>query len=103
MTDTGGPAFGGFKVKDGDGRPGATLKDQWDRYAVFENVQGMELLDWFAGQALMGILSNSQYPTQSSGEPFDQYAARVTDTAYKIADAMIKHGRRRKKEMCSTW
>ena len=48
------------------------------------DVKNIELDDWFAGQALMGILSNSQYPTQSSGEPFDQYAARVTDTAYKI-------------------
>ena len=67
------------------------------------DVKNFELDDWFAGQALMGILSNSHYPPQSSGEPFDQYAARITDTAYRIADAMIKHGRRRKKEMCSTW
>ena len=62
------------------------------------DVKNIELDDWFAGQALTGILSNSQYPAQSSGEPFDQYAARVTDTAYRIADAMIKHGRRRKRE-----
>jgi hypothetical protein len=67
------------------------------------DVKNIELDDWFAGQALLVILSNSQYPTQSAGEPFDQYAARLTDTAYKISDAMIKHGRRRKKEMCSTW
>ncbi len=67
------------------------------------DVKSIELGDWFAGQALLGILSNSQYPTQSSGEPFDQYAARVTDTAYKIAEAMMKHGRRLKREMCTTW
>jgi hypothetical protein len=67
------------------------------------DMKNIELEDWFAGQALLGILSNSTYPPQSSGEPFDQYAARVTDTAYKIAEAMIKHGRRRRKEMCSTW
>ena len=67
------------------------------------DVKNIELGDWFAGQALLGILSNSQYPTQSSGEPFDQYAARVTDTAYKIAEAMMKHGRRLKREMCTTW
>jgi len=67
------------------------------------DVKIIELGDWFAGQALLGILSNSQYPTQSAGEPFDQYAARVTDTAYKISEAMMKHGRRLKREMCTTW
>jgi len=57
-------------------------------------MKGLELRDWFAGQALAGILSNSQYPPQSSGEPFDQFVARVTDKAYRIAEAMIKEGRR---------
>lgn len=63
------------------------------------DVKNIDLGDWFAGQALLGILSNSQYPPQSSGEPFDQYAARVTDTAYKIAEAMMKQGQRLKREM----
>ena len=66
------------------------------------DVKDVELGDWFAGQALLGILSNSHYPTQSSGEPFDQYAARVTDSAYRIADAMMKQGRRLKRETWST-
>jgi hypothetical protein len=61
------------------------------------------LRDWFAGQALAGILSNAQYPTQSSGEPFDQFAARVTDTAYRLAEAMMKQGRRLKKETGDDW
>ena len=34
----------------------------------------------------------------ASGEPLDQYVARVTDIAYRIAEAMIKQGRRLKKE-----
>lgn len=67
------------------------------------DVVDMELRDWFAGQALVGILSNSQYPAQSSGEPFNQYAARVTDTAYRIAEAMMKEGRRMKKETSAAW
>jgi hypothetical protein len=58
----------------------------------------MELFDWFAGQALGGILANAQFPPQGSGEPFDQFAARVTDRAYRIADAMVREGRRLKKE-----
>jgi hypothetical protein len=67
------------------------------------DVVDMELRDWFAGQALVGILSNSHYPDQSSGEPFNQYAARVTDTAYRIAEAMMKEGRRMKKETAAAW
>jgi hypothetical protein len=61
------------------------------------------LRDWFAGQALVGILSNAQYPSQSSGEPFDQFAARVTDTAFRLAEAMIQQGRRLKKESSAAW
>ncbi len=66
-------------------------------------IKDFELYDWFAGQALAGILSNSHYPPQSSGEPMDQYVARVTDTAYRIANAMIKEGRRLKKERTAAW
>ncbi len=67
------------------------------------DLKTIELLDWFAGQALAGILSNAHYPPQGSGEPFDQFAARVTDSAYRIAEAMIKQGRRLKKETPVTW
>ncbi len=62
------------------------------------DMKDLELYDWFAGQALGAILSSAHYPPQSSGEPFEQFAARVTDTAYRIADAMMKEGRRLKKE-----
>lgn len=58
----------------------------------------LELYDWFAGQALAGILANSQYPPQASGEATDQYVARVTDMAYRIGEAMMKQGQRLKKE-----
>jgi hypothetical protein len=62
------------------------------------DIIGIELHDWFAGQALGGIPSNSHFPPHGSGEPMDQYVARVIDTAYRIADAMIKEGRRSKNE-----
>lgn len=61
------------------------------------DIKDIELCDWFAGQALCGLLSSSHYP-QGSGEPMDQYAARVTSNAYRMADAMMKEGRRLKKE-----
>ena len=62
------------------------------------NERDIELRDQFAGQALAGILSNAHFPPQGSGEPFDQFAARVTDSAYRIAEAMLRQGQRLKKE-----
>jgi hypothetical protein len=66
-------------------------------------MKDLELRDWFAGQALAGILSNAHFPPQGSGEPFDQFAARVTDVAYRLAEAMVKQGRRLKKETSAAW
>lgn len=66
-------------------------------------VKDLELRDWFAGQALAGILSSSHYPAQSSGEPFDQFAARVTDCAFRIGEVMLKQSRRLKKETSAAW
>jgi hypothetical protein len=68
-----------------------------------QDMQHMDLRDWFAGQALVGLLSNSQYPTQTSGEPFDQFAGKLTDSAYRIAEAMIKQARRMKKDTTAAW
>ena len=56
-----------------------------------------------AVRTLAGLLSNAHYPPQGSGEPLDQFAARVTDSAYRLAEAMIKHGRKLKKEMPTAW
>ena len=67
------------------------------------DMKDMELRDWFAGQALAGLLANAQYPPQGSGEPLDQFVARVTDTAYRIAEAMRKQGRRLKAETSTGW
>ncbi len=67
------------------------------------DMREIELRDWFAGQALAGILASSHYPPQSSGEPFDQFAARVTDSAYRLAEAMMRQGRRLNKETSAAW
>ena len=45
--------------------------------------EGMTLRDWFAGQALMGILC--QHWTEES-----QYSVLIAKDAYKYADAMLK-------------
>ena len=48
--------------------------------AVSETVGGMTLRDWFAGQALSGLLSSD------GSTSWERYAA----SAYKAADAMIQ-------------
>ncbi len=59
--DYGGPAFP---------QPGATQRKSG----------GMSLRDWFAGQALMGVLANRGHSTP-------EWLAK---TSYEVADAMIK-------------
>ena len=39
---------------------------------------GMSLRDWFAGQALTGLVTNGQYP-----------AGQIAESAYSFADAML--------------
>lgn len=48
-----------------------------------EAVGGMTLRDWFAGQALQGMLAN-QHPYQAG----DEYM--FSRDAFKLADAMLK-------------
>jgi hypothetical protein len=68
-----------------------------------QEMNSFELRDWFAGQALAGMLSNPQCPQQVSGEPFDQYAAKMTDSAYRFAEAMMRQSNRLKKETTAAW
>lgn len=69
--DDGGPAFPTTKPLDGWGDPN----------------RGMSLRDWFAGQALIGLLSATSHPksTGPSQEPAEVYALN----AYILADAML--------------
>jgi hypothetical protein len=64
---SGGPAFPRSGVKDGYGK-------------VVGDVAGMDLRDWFAGQALAGILAN---PSRLDG------VQNTVEGAYCLADAMI--------------
>jgi hypothetical protein len=51
--------------------------------------QGMELRDWFAGQALNGLLAGPNAPKKSGAESPQQYAVRVAEEAYLFADALL--------------
>jgi hypothetical protein len=49
----------------------------------------IELRDWFAGQALAGILMNPNTPKAESA-PFEAHAASIAEQAFAYADAMIR-------------
>lgn len=64
------------------------------------NDKAIELRDWFAGQALVGLLAKAEH---GSEEAFEQIAARAVDRAYVVAAAMIKQRRKLKKEDTEPW
>ena len=68
--NTGGPAFP------------VTATDRSGQIAPTEF--GMTLRDWFAGQALVGLLSDPI--CEGSNDPFGQYA----EASYRYADAMLE-------------
>lgn len=76
IIEDGGPAFHSITVKDGDNYNPPT------KYYH----RGMSLRDWFAGQALAGILAHHQ--STELGQD------GIIDSAYELADAMLE---RRKK------
>lgn len=73
----GGPAFP---------RPPFTPKDSHDQFAqagfAATGHPGMSLRDWFAGQALAGILT--------SDEKSEMGISDVVESSFEIADAMLE-------------
>ncbi len=81
MSD-GGPAFpfeGPRNRNDGNG-------------GVVGNSPGMSLRDWFAGQALVGVLSSEKFHEAIEAITNDgvRGVGIVAGAAYGIADAMLK-------------
>lgn len=74
---TGGPAF-----------PRTGRLDVAKPYKV-QDQAGMTLRDWFAGQALTGVLAESWHPDMGHAPPSSIPAARMAVYAYTLADAMI--------------
>lgn len=71
----GGPAFP-YDVTDSDGG------------GFF--CQGMSLRDWFAGQALAGVVKHSDVQDSVSKEAGLEALKRAAKVAYLAADAMLK-------------
>lgn len=65
--DDGGPAF-----------PNPGYNGNWDDR---RQIEGMSLRDWFAGQALVGLIAQTEY----YGSP-----NQLARNAYSIAGAMVK-------------
>jgi hypothetical protein len=70
---TGGPAF-----------PRA-MCDAGDPHGIVDpGAEGMRLRDWFAGQALAGLIASNTYSNGADG-----FEAFIADKALNIADAML--------------
>jgi hypothetical protein len=54
------------------------------------DVIGIELRDWFAGQALKGILSSSPEGIPLSPLVTEQQLREIAKRAYELADAMMR-------------
>lgn len=51
---------------------------------------GMSLRDWFAGQALIGLLAAEAHPQSPGVLPLSlEQAGTYTQAAYRLADAML--------------
>lgn len=71
--ETGGPAFPTFQAVQ-------SWDDDKGKYRErIEPMGGMELRDWFAGQALIGLLARA-----------DREPVFVSTEAYEFADAMLE-------------
>ncbi len=80
--DDGGPAFPGAKT---DFVPDV----MGGRQAIAEISGGMSLRDWFAGQALTGVLTTATGLGGSSKAERAELFGEVSGIIYELADAML--------------
>lgn len=82
----------GNKTDDGDPAFPVQLGTQHDRYLA---APGMSLRDWFAGQALTGLLMRGASSPKALAESWDEDIGRsVAYMAYEFADAMLEERKR---------
>lgn len=81
------------------------LKDESYNPAAYPNTRkgftddepqpGMSLLDYFAGQALQGMLSNGYMPNQINNNPSDPKSWDYIAAAYDAAEIMLEERNKR--------
>lgn len=69
-----------------DGGPAFPRSPYQEDGAVFRGKSGMSLRDWFAGQALIGIVALAENLNKRSDETLGDAMVRQ---AYALADAML--------------
>lgn len=75
------------KVNDGGSAfPRRKILDDMGIVDIYGDTGGMSLRDWFAGQALAGLLA---FPGTIEGDE-TKYGNVTAKVAYEIADAMLK-------------
>ncbi|MGB1214575.1 MAG: hypothetical protein ACPG4X_14520 [Pikeienuella sp.] len=78
----GGPAFPSEFVLHEPGKVG-------NEVAIKEFSSGMSLRDWFAGQALVGVMTNAENFGGAASHEREEAFRRTADLLYEIADAML--------------
>lgn len=73
------PSDQSFSVIDDDGRP-VTVK-----------FTGMELRDWFAGQAITGLIAMTKATANSGSKEEKDIIRLLVGQSYLVADAMLAH------------
>lgn len=79
---------GGVMDKDTGGRAFPTTPEHTERFSG-SGGPGMTLRDWFAGQALNGLLANKTNMEIAAGAEKD-LGGVISSWAYEFADAMLK-------------
>ena len=74
--------------RESDGGPAFPIHGR-DRL-VSDDWEGMSLRDWFAGQALIGLLANPGPLMDQHGNLVAREAPTTAQFAYQFADAMLK-------------
>lgn len=78
-----------------DGGPAFPTTLTADQNGVSETISGMTLLDWFAGQVLMGNLSYATINPMSGNWQENARDGEIAENCYDVAAAMIAEKRRR--------
>ena len=81
--EDGGPAFPERRMTH------VTIGAHGEGVAAYENVGGMSLRDWFAGQALAGMLTMPEHDNGNFHTNCGEAFIGPARYAYRMADAMI--------------